>query len=126
MKVSESSVPDTSPHPVRSFDPAGVRDLSTELRSTAEPEGRIRIGASQPGLRSFNQPVAVKVDEDDCYVASDVLGAVYGAGSSESEALADFYRALDEHLRFLREHSAELHPRLERQLAALERLFPDR
>ena len=129
IHVSESSSPpeEASPRPIRPIDPgdpALVKDLRTALRSTVDEDARVRLGSSHPRLQSFNQPVAVEIDEDDCYIASDVLGAVYGAGASESEALADFYRALDDHLRFLRSH--ELHPRLERQLVALERIFPDR
>lgn len=129
IRVSEPSAPPQEPsrrpiRPVGPDDPELVHELRTALRSTVDEDTRLRLIFAQSGLRSFNQPVVVEADDQECYIASDVLGAIYGAGASESEALADFYRALDEHLRFLR--SNELHPRLERQLAALERLFPDR
>lgn len=129
IRMSEPSAPlqESSRRPIRPVgpeDPELFRELRTALQSTVDDDARLRLSGARSGLRSFNQVVVVEIDDDDCYIASDVLGAVYGAGASESEALADYYRALDEHLAFLRAN--ELHPRLEHQLAALERLFPDR
>ena len=59
-------------------------------------------------------------------LVSDLLGAVYGVGRSHDEALADYWRALDTHLAFLRAREGVLHPRLRRELEVLIRLFPGR
>lgn len=128
ITVSETSVParEASPRRIRFVDQELVHALALELESTVDEDERVDVRSSQPRRHVLTGPIVVDVDEDDCYIAADLTGAVYGAGASESEALSDYYRALDEHLHFLRSHVAELHPRLERQFAALERLFPDR
>jgi hypothetical protein len=66
------------------------------------------------------------VDSGGQFIAEDTLGAVYGVGATPQEAIADFYRALDRRLAFLRTHQAQLHPELLQELGALERLFPGR
>ena len=75
-------------------------------------------------LEPSRGPFAVSRDEVGGYIVQDLLGAVYGAGPTLDEAVGDLYVALDDHLAFLRERSAELHPQLLSQLTALEHLFP--
>jgi hypothetical protein len=71
-------------------------------------------------------PIVLDFDEDTTYIVRDLIGAVYGAGNTQAEAEAEFYAALDDHLSFLRANEGSLNPRLLRQFAVLQKLFPDR
>jgi hypothetical protein len=59
-------------------------------------------------------------------VQDDVIGTVYGVGHTPGEAMEDFSHALAERLEILRSRRLNLHPRLQRELLALERRFPGR
>jgi len=86
----------------------------------------LRLHSASMTAQPLTAATVMMIDEEGCVVVADVIGAVYGAGASESEARSDFEVALDDHLRFLRARSDKLRPRLVRQLSVLERLFPDR
>jgi hypothetical protein len=112
LPISEPTGPPERPSP--------VRDVSSdELHE-------LHLASSTPARRPPRGPITLDRDEQGCVIVSDLYGAVYGFGASEAEALHDFYRALDDHFSYLRAHLHELHPRLERQLVELQRLFPDR
>jgi len=68
-------------------------------------------------------PIVVERAEDGAFIAHDVLDAVYGVGSTQAEALAEFQEMLDSHLAYLRRTFDRLDPSLRRQLALLQRLF---
>lgn len=125
MTVRPPSSPPPSPSPVRDVDLQDVAGLVSNQGNTLEEHDYVSRSSRDAGRPTY-QAIVIEQDEDGCVIASDLLGAVYGAGPSEGEALAHFDRALDDHLAFLRAHIDELHPRLERQLAGLQRLFPGR
>jgi predicted RNase H-like HicB family nuclease len=117
--VGDADSPPETPSHVQNVDLIEVLKLAVETTRRA-PGSRSTRPAALP-----HSPIVFEFDEDGQYIASDPRGAVYGVGPTESEAVADFERALTEHLAFLREHRDELSPRLESQLHMLERLFPD-
>jgi hypothetical protein len=120
--VRAPSAPPERPSRVAEVDPTQLRVIGGDHRQTHDD--RLVLVARQVNQKPVKSAVVVDF-VDDCYIACDLAGAVYGTGPSDDEALADFYRALDDHLAFLRTHLDELHPRLERQLALLQRLFPE-
>ena len=128
IRLTPPSAPPAEVDPeyaARRVDPQDVSDLSTEQASTHQG-GELERNQSQASQSPTRGPFAVSRDEEGGFVVQDVLGAVYGAGPTFDEAIADFIVALDDHLAFLRERRDELHSDLVSQLATLERLFPGR
>lgn len=122
LVVGHPSEPPRRPYGVRNVGPSDLGDLPIGSRPVDAAVSR--FADAQPSQRPPKNAVVVEF-VDDCFIAADLTGAVYGAGPSADEAVADFFVALDEQLSFLRAHVPELHPRLERKLAVLQRLFPD-
>ena len=120
LVVGDDDSPPQTPSPVREIYLVEALKLAVEATRQTEPSRSTR-----PAARPHS-PIVFEFDEDGQFIVSDPYGAVYGVGGTESEAVADYDRALTEHLQFLREHRDELSRRLEGQLRMLERLFPDR
>lgn len=133
MSVTAEKIPLTpSASPPSAPEPEHVRLPAEEVSEFVLKEERTSPVELPAGATDrFVEPppvggLVLEVDDQGTYVVRDLLGAVYGAGATPQEARAEFEAALDDHLRFLRERFDELHPRLQKQLAALERLFPGR
>lgn len=110
---------------VRPVDRLEIIDLATDRAASYRcSEDFLAVDEVHEVREPTRGAIAVSQDEDGGFVIQDVLGAVYGAGGTFDEALADLLIALDDHLAFLRERRDELDPRLLTQLMALERLFP--
>ena len=125
IRITESSQPPLEPQILPDHDPAEYVALPVP---PARPEpGLLTVQEhSRPVGAPAPPPISVIVDADGQFVAEDRLGAVYGVGPTPQAAVSDLYAALDRRLALLRAHRPELHPGLLRELAALERLVPDR
>ncbi len=125
IRITESSQPPLEPQLLPDHDPAEYVAMPVP---PARPEaGPLTVEEHPRPLESpVPPPISVIVDANGQFVAADRLGAVYGVGPTPQAALNDLYAALDRRLALLRAHRPELHPGLLRELAALERLFPDR
>ncbi len=127
IPLAPSSAPPDAPEPEH-FRPLAPDDVP-EFVVEQEPTAPIELKAGSTDQVADRPPVGAivaEVGEEGTYVVRDLLGAVYGAGATPQEARAEFEAALDDHLRSLRERYDELHPRLQAQLALLEKLFPGR
>ena len=127
IRIAEPSQPPQRPDWdfVRHVDPADhvawpVHEDHTEGHQSVPGPA---ASAARPPSAS---PISIVNDPAGQFIIEDNLGAVYGVGATPQEAVADFYRALDRRLSFLRTHRPQLHPGLLRELSALERLFPGR
>jgi hypothetical protein len=125
LPIAESSRPPNKPYAQHA---RGQQDYVASPSSPTDAEAQpifftAHAAPVRPPLRSA---ISVVVDAGGQFVAEDQIGAVYGAGATRPEAVADFYSALDRRLEFLRTHRHQLHPALLRELGALERLFPGR
>ena len=109
---------------IRLSPPSGSNALRPLPRISYEQVWPVAIVQSAPKLQPTHSALTVEQDDDGQYVIADILGAVYGVGASVEEAKEDFNVALRDHLRFLREHLAELSEGLRDQLVALQKLFP--
>jgi hypothetical protein len=124
LPIAESSRPPGDPTALQAH---GQQDYVASPSSPTGAEARpIFLSHQAPTRPPLPSPISVIVDTGGQFVAEDAIGAVYGVGATPQEAVADFYRALDRRLAFLRAHRAQLHPGLLRELGALERLFPGR
>jgi hypothetical protein len=113
----------------RSERPSWVRAAGGEARlnPTEDPSDGFMVGEpSQTPARPGQASVLSFVTAAEGVLVEDVLGAVYGVGPSADAALVDYFVALDQRLRLLREKRGALHPRLAWQLQRLEGLFPGR
>jgi hypothetical protein len=124
LPVAESSRPPSDPTALQAHDQQDyVASPSSPTGGEARPIFLSHQAPTRPPLPS---PISLIVDTGGQFVAEDTVGAVYGVGATPQEAIADYYQALDRRLAYLRTHRAQLHPRLLRELGALEGLFPGR
>jgi hypothetical protein len=125
IRISESSQPPLEPQPLPHHDPDEYVALPIQPARLEAGPLTIEQRPARPVVPA-PAPISVIIDANGQFVAEDRLGVVYGVGPTPQAAVGDLYAALDRRLALLRAHRAELHPGLLRELAALERLFPNR
>ena len=86
----------------------------------------VRDASQTPASPGASATLSFSADTEGEVLVTDLVGGVYGVGSTPDAALRDYFDSLDDRLRRLRDRRAVLHPRLARQLSELEALFPGR
>ena len=123
------SVPASSATPARPATEIEEGDSTRVDRAMEQLAGLASLLHPQSGPPQATPPpprLSVSVDDMGNYVVQDIMGVAYGVGRTPEGAVEDFRQALDDRIEFLRAHRAALHPRLQRQLVELERLFAGR
>jgi hypothetical protein len=126
MHVVEPSQPPRRPSPVPEVDNAAEFVVDAGHSVAAQNWVRALDVPTASARRTQVSPISVINDTNGLFVTEDLLGVVYGVGPTPQESVADYFAALDRRLSLLRRQRAQLHPGLMRELAALERLFPNR
>lgn len=88
--------------PVRKTEVSAIPDITSRsdisLQGVIAPGWEVRVPF----------PVAVKRDEDNSFVVSDELFAVYGIGDTRQEAIADYAISLIEYYAIIASHTDPL------------------